>query len=121
MTRRDLQLEASDKGRLWEFGKSFARSAPIGAIHRADDVGHLRDGAITLTADGQPRQSSDIAELTWSVGESIAELSRFDALEPGDLLMTGTPEGVNAVVAGGLLRGAIDRLGDIVTVGDRHA
>jgi fumarylpyruvate hydrolase len=122
MTRRDLQLEARDKGRPWEFGKSFALSAPIGAIHRAEDHGHPKTGAITLSVNGQPRQTSDIGKLIWSVAESIAELSRFDALEPGDLLMTGTPEGVNAVVPGDVLRGAVEGLGEIVvTVGDRHA
>jgi fumarylpyruvate hydrolase len=114
MTRRDLQLEARDKGRPWEFGKSFALSAPIGAIHRAADVGHPRNGAISLTVNGQPRQVSDIAKLIWSVSESIAHLSQYEALEPGDLIMTGTPEGVNAVVPGDEMRGAIEGLGEIV-------
>jgi len=114
MTRRDVQFEARDKGRPWEFGKSFAHSAPIGVIHRAADIGHLKEAAIALTVNGQPRQSSDIAKLIWSVAESIAELSRFDALEPGDLIMTGTPEGVNAVVAGDTMRGTVQGLGEIV-------
>lgn len=113
MTRRDLQLEARDKGRPWEFGKSFAGSAPVGALHRVQDVGHPRAAAITLTVNGQTRQSSDIAKLIWSVAESIAVLSGYDALEPGDLLMTGTPEGVNAVTRGDAMRGAIDGLGAI--------
>jgi len=117
MTRRDLQLEARDKGRPWEFGKSFAASAPIGAVHRVQDVGHPRDAAITLTVNGQPRQSSDIAKLIWSVSECIAVLSQYETLEPGDLIMTGTPEGVNAVVRGDVLIGAIEGLGEIsVTV-----
>jgi len=115
MTRRDLQLEARDKGRPWEFGKSFAASAPIGAIHRAQDIGHPRDAAITLTVNGKPRQSSDIAKLIWSVSECIAILSQYEALEPGDLIMTGTPEGVNAVVRGDVLHGAIEGLGEITT------
>jgi fumarylpyruvate hydrolase len=113
MTRRDLQLEARDKGRPWEFGKSFALSAPIGAVHRAQDIGHPREAAISLTVNGQPRQASDIAKLIWSVSECIAYLSEYEALEPGDLIMTGTPEGVNAVVAGDEMRGAIDGLGEI--------
>jgi fumarylpyruvate hydrolase len=113
MTRRDLQLEARDKGRPWEFGKSFASSAPIAAIHRAQDVGHPRDAAITLTVNGEPRQSSDIAKLIWSASECIAVLSQYEALEPGDLIMTGTPEGVNAVGRGDVLLGAIDGLGEI--------
>jgi fumarylpyruvate hydrolase len=117
MTRRDLQLDARDKGRPWEFGKSFATSAPIGAIHRAEDIGHPDAASITLKVNGEPRQSSDIARLIWSVSESIAVLSQYETLEPGDLIMTGTPEGVNAVVRGDVLRGAIDGLGEItVTV-----
>lgn len=113
MTRRDLQLEARDKGRPWEFGKSFARSAPVGALHRAADIGHPAAAAITLTVNGQPRQSSDIAKLIWSVAECVAYLSEYEALEPGDIIMTGTPEGVNAVVAGDVMRGAIAGLSPI--------
>jgi fumarylpyruvate hydrolase len=117
MTRRDLQLEARDKGRPWEFGKSFAGSAPIGALRRAADIGHPAEGAITLTVNGQPRQSSDISKLIWSVSECIACLSAYETLEPGDLIMTGTPEGVNAVVAGDVMHGAIAGLDGIrVTV-----
>lgn len=114
MTRRDLQLEARDKGRPWEFGKSFAGSAPIGAVSRAADIGHPARGTISVTVNGQPRQSSDIAKLIWSVSECIACLSEYDALEPGDLIMTGTPEGVNAVVAGDVMHGAIDGLEPIL-------
>jgi fumarylpyruvate hydrolase len=113
MTRRDLQLEARDKGRPWEFGKSFALSAPIGAVHRVQDVGHVAEGAIALTVNGQPRQSSDVAKLIWSVSECIACLSAYETLEPGDLVMTGTPEGVNAVVPGDVIVGSIERLGAI--------
>jgi fumarylpyruvate hydrolase len=117
MTRRDLQLEARDKGRPWEFGKSFSKSAPIGAVHRAADIGHLPQGAIAVIVNGQPRQSSDIAKLIWSVSECIAHLSEYEALEPGDLIMTGTPEGVNGVVPGDVMDGSIDKLGHIrVTV-----
>lgn len=117
MTRRDLQLDARDKGRPWEFGKSFAQSAPIGAISRVADNGHVGEGAISVTVNGAPRQSSDVAKLIWSVAESIAYLSEYETLEPGDLIMTGTPEGVNAVVAGDVMRGDIARLGSItVTV-----
>ena len=113
MTRRDLQLEARDKGRPWEFGKSFAQSAPVGALHRAQDIGHPSAAAITLTVNGQPRQSSDIAKLIWSVSECIAVLSGYEALVPGDILMTGTPEGVNAVVAGDVMNGEVQGLGAI--------
>ena len=113
MTRRDLQLDARDKGRPWEFGKSFAQSAPIGALHRAADIGHPAAAAISLTVNGQPRQASDIAKLIWSVAECVAHLSAYEALEPGDILMTGTPEGVNAVVAGDVMRGDVQGLGAI--------
>ena len=110
---RDLQLEARDKGRPWEFGKSFALSAPIGSLHRAQDIGHPSAAEITLTVNGQPRQSSDIAKLIWSVSECVAYLSEYEALEPGDIIMTGTPEGVNAVVAGDVMRGEVQGLGAI--------
>jgi fumarylpyruvate hydrolase len=113
MTRRDLQLEARDKGRPWEFGKSFSKSAPIGPIHRAAEVGHVRQGELALTVNGQPRQCSDIDKLIWSVAESIAYLSQYETLEPGDIIMTGTPEGVNAVKPGDLMVGTIAGLGTI--------
>jgi len=113
MTRRDLQLEARDKGRPWEFGKSFALSAPIGSLHRAQDIGNLSTAAITLTVNDRPRQSSDIDKLIWSVAECVAYLSDYETLEPGDIIMTGTPEGVGAVVAGDLMRGEIQGLGAI--------
>ncbi len=114
MTRRDVQLEARDKGRPWEFGKSFSKSAPIGSIHRAQDVGHIASGTIVLTVNDQPRQSSDVDKLIWSVAESISYLSEYETLEPGDLIMTGTPEGVNAVIPGDVMRGSVDKLGEIV-------
>ena len=113
MTRRDLQLDARDKGRPWEFGKSFAFSAPIRPLHRVQDVGHPAQGAISLTVNGQPRQASDISKLIWSVAECIAYLSEYEALEPGDVIMTGTPEGVNAVLPGDAMRGEIQGLGAI--------
>ncbi len=113
MTRRDLQLEARDKGRPWEFGKSFAGSAPIGALCRATDFGHPSSAAISLRVNGQVRQASDIAKLIWSVSECIAYLSEYEAIEPGDLIMTGTPEGVSAVVPGDVMEGTIAGLGQI--------
>ncbi|BBB62915.1 hypothetical protein UNDKW_4642 [Undibacterium sp. KW1] len=113
MTRRDLQLDAREKGRPWEFGKSFSGSAPIGPVHRIEEVGHIATGAISLTVNGVTKQSSDVKELIWSVEESIAYLSQFEELEPGDIIMTGTPEGVNAVVAGDVMVGSIDGLGTI--------
>jgi fumarylpyruvate hydrolase len=116
MTRRDLQLDARDKGRPWEFGKSFAQSAPIGAISRVKDFGHFAKGAISLKVNGVSRQSSDISKLIWSVPECIAYLSQYEALEPGDLIMTGTPEGVSAVLPGEIMRGDIARLEGITVI-----
>ena len=113
MTRRDIQLEARDKGRPWEFGKSFAQSAPIGPIRRAEEVGHVAEGEIALTVNGEPRQQSDVSKLIWSVAESIAYLSEYETLEPGDIIMTGTPEGVNAVQRGDLMVGSVAGLGEI--------
>ncbi len=113
MTRRDVQLEARDKGRPWEFGKSFAKSAPIGAVHKAVHVGHPGEGEIAVTVNGERRQHSDIAKLIWSVEESIAFLSEYETLEPGDIIMTGTPEGVNAVRPGDLMVGTVAGLGEI--------
>ena len=113
MTRRDIQLEARDKGRPWEFGKSFAKSAPIGPIHRALDVGHVSEGEIAVAVNGEDRQRSDVSKLIWSVAESIACLSEYETLEPGDIIMTGTPEGVNAVKPGDLMVGSVAGLGEI--------
>lgn len=114
MTRRDLQLEARDKGRPWEFGKSFAQSAPIGPVSPVSKIGHLSTATIALTVNDQPRQTSDIEKLIWSVAESISYLSQYETLEPGDVIMTGTPEGVGAVVAGDVMRAHIDGLGEII-------
>lgn len=114
MTRRDLQLEARDKGRPWEFGKSFSFSAPIGSVHRASEVTSAVKASIALTVNGEARQSSDVEKLIWSVSECISHLSQFEALKPGDLIMTGTPEGVNAVSRGDVMRGSVQGLGEIV-------
>jgi len=117
MTRRDLQLKAREQGRPWELGKSFAESAPIGPIHTASEVGHLASGHISVSVDGETRQSSDLSKLIWSVAECIAHLSQYEELLPGDLIMTGTPEGVGPVTPGQTMVGAIDGLGRIeVTV-----
>ena len=114
MTRRDLQFEARDKGRPWEFGKSFVKSAVIGPIHRAKDIGHPKQASIALTVNGTVKQTSDNEKLIWPVPECVAYLSRYEALEPGDVIMTGTPEGVNAVVRGDVMVGTIAGLDPIV-------
>jgi len=113
MTRRDLQAALKAKGRPWEMGKSFDASAPVGAIHRVAQCGHPRSGAIRLAVDGAERQRGDLSEMIWSVEEIIAQLSRYVALAPGDLIFTGTPAGVGAVRRGQRLLAAIDGLGEL--------
>lgn len=113
MTRRDLQMKMREMGRPWEIGKAFDASAPIAPLHRVEDVGHPDKAAIKLDVNGQTKQSSTIDALIWSVPETISYLSRFFRLEPGDLIYTGTPEGVGAVVAGDLMVGSVEGLGTL--------
>jgi fumarylpyruvate hydrolase len=113
MTRRDLQFAARDKGRPWEFGKAFTASAPIGAIVPEAGRGVMRGGAIWLAVNETRKQGSDIGLMIWSVEEAISYLSRYEALQAGDLIMTGTPEGVGPVRPGDLMHGHIDGLPDI--------
>ena len=115
MTRRDLQMKMREMGRPWEIGKAFDHSAPIAPIHRAADVGHFESGAIKLTVNGETKQESDVSHLIWSVAETVAYLSKFFRLEPGDLIYTGTPEGVGAVVSGDIVVTGIERLGELRT------
>lgn len=110
MTRRDLQFKMRDVGRPWEIGKAFDYSAPIGVIHRAGEAGDIEHAGITLAVDGTVKQSATIAHLIWSIAETIANLSTLFKLEPGDLIFSGTPEGVGAVVRGQTLVGQIDGL-----------
>ena len=114
MTRRDLQSQMKKQGRPWEVGKAFDQSAPIGPIHPAAKIGHPKQGALWVQVDGLDRQRSDIELVIWSVPETIAQLSTLFELQPGDLIYTGTPEGVNAVVRGQTMRGGIDGLGEIL-------
>lgn len=113
MTRRDLQAQAKKAGRPWDWAKAFDRSAPIAPIRRVEEVGHPGAARIWLSVDGEIRQDSDIARMIWPVADVIAIASRSVALEPGDLIMTGTPEGVGPVRAGQAMRGGIDGLGEI--------
>jgi len=113
LTRRDLQRAAKAKARPWETAKGFDQSAPISAIHRAEDIGHPSAGRIWLAVNGDLRQDADIDELIWNVSESIAELSTLFALAPGDLLYTGTPAGVGPLVSGDEVTGGIDGIGEI--------
>lgn len=110
LTRRDLQTIAKDKGWPWEMGKSFDHSAPFGALAPANRVGHRADLAIMLSVNGKPRQSSTIAHMTWSVPEIVSKLSEHYRLEPGDVIMTGTPEGVGEVSPGDVLVASIEGL-----------
>lgn len=113
MTRRDLQTEAKKLGRPWEVGKGFEQSGPIGPIHPRSATGMLDGNAIWLDVNGQRRQSSTLDKLIWNVAESIAFLSGLFELKAGDLIFTGTPEGVAAVVKGDLLVGGIEGLGEL--------
>ncbi|MET0856177.1 MAG: fumarylacetoacetate hydrolase family protein [Telluria sp.] len=110
MTRRDLQIRMREQGRPWEIGKAFDYSAPVGPVHPIGATGAIEQGAITLEVDGASKQSSDVTHLIWSISETIANLSTLFDLQPGDLIFTGTPEGVGAVVRGETMVGKIDGL-----------
>ncbi|CAM5781535.1 fumarylacetoacetate hydrolase family protein [Rhizobacter fulvus] len=112
MTRRDLQLVARDQGRPWDLGKDVEDSSIVSEIVPMPGV-VLERGALALTVNGQPRQQSDVAMLIWNIREVIADLSRFYHLQTGDLIFTGTPEGVGPVVAGDRIDGHIDGVGEI--------
>jgi fumarylpyruvate hydrolase len=113
MTRRDLQNEMKKQGRPWCIGKAFEQSAPIGPIVPIATTGPLASGAITLSVNGATRQKGDLSELIWNVAETIETLSKAWTLQPGDLIFTGTPAGVGAVVAGDLMEGAVAGLGTL--------
>lgn len=113
MTRRDLQGKMKDAGRPWEIGKAFDYSAPVGELRRAADVPGVESAAIALALDGAVRQSSSTDHMIWSVSETIANLSTLFRLEPGDLIFTGTPEGVGAVTRGQSLTGSIEGLASL--------
>ncbi len=120
MTRRDLQTEAKDAGRPWDWGKAFDQSAPIGAIKPIADVPSVSKGRIWLAVNGEVRQDADLAELIWSVREHVATLSKSMTLVPGDLVMTGTPAGVGAVVVGDVITGGVEGIGELeVKIGPR--
>lgn len=115
MTRRDLQAVAKKAGRPWEMAKSFDFSAPIGTIEPASSIGHPDTGAITLSVNGVERQRGDLADQIWNVSDTIAYLSSFVALKAGDIIMTGTPAGVGAVVRGDTIEGSIAGVGTVRT------
>ena len=113
MTRRDLQLAARDKGRPWDLGKDVEESSVVSEVVPMPGV-LLERGALAMTVNGQARQRSDIDRLIWNVRELIADLSLFYRLQPGDLIFTGTPEGVGPVLPGDRIDGHIDGVGEIV-------
>ncbi len=115
MTRRDLQSEAKKAGRPWDMAKGFDHSAPIGTLIPAARLPEPTHGTIALRVNGTLRQSSDLSQMIWSVAETIAFLSGFVRLAPGDLIFTGTPEGVAAVGRGDLLEGEIAGVGTVRT------
>jgi len=120
LTRRDLQLQARDLGRPWDWGKAFDRSAVVGPVHAVAKVGHPAKGFIRLTVNGVTKQDADLAEMIWPAPDIIAILSRSMELMPGDLIMTGTPAGVGALVPGDVCTVTIESLGSITTtIGER--
>ncbi len=110
MTRRDLQGEMKKQGRPWCIGKAFDHSAPIGSITPAQQVSAIEQAAIGLNVNGERRQHSNVSKLIWNIAETIEHLSAAWELQPGDLIYTGTPEGVAAVVAGDTLVGTVEGL-----------
>lgn len=114
MTRRDLQQVAREQGQPWDLGKNFERSAVCGEIVPATGLGVLDKGSIVLQVNGETKQRSDLSMMIWNIREIIADLSRFYHLQPGDLIYTGTPEGVGAVQPGERITGHIASVGDIV-------
>ena len=110
MTRRDLQNDMKTQGRPWCIGKGFDHSAPIGPITPKATVGDMAHAALSLQVNGVQRQHGNIDQLIWNISETIAQLSAAWALQPGDLIYTGTPAGVGAVVPGDTLRGTISGL-----------
>jgi len=113
MTRRDLQGAAKKAGRPWEVGKAFENSAPCSVLVPASEIGHPASGRIHLDVNGELRQDGDLNQLIWNVQESIAYLSTLFTLTAGDLIYTGTPSGVAAVVKGDNLHGEIEGIGEI--------
>ena len=110
MTRRDLQRAMGDEKKPWEIGKSFDRSAPIGAVHKVAQTGHFTKGAIWLKVNGTVKQNANLSQMIWSVAEQISKLSDANELFPGDIIYSGTPENVGPVVRGDVIEMHIDGL-----------
>jgi fumarylpyruvate hydrolase len=114
MTRRDLQGEAKKQGRPWEIGKAFERSGPVGPLHSVEKVGHQDHGRIELKVNGALKQEGDMNQMIWKVPEMISYLSEYFELQAGDIIMSGTPSGVGAVVRGDVMEASIEGLGNLV-------
>jgi fumarylpyruvate hydrolase len=120
LTRRDLQLAARDMGRPWDWGKAFDHSAVCGPVHPVDAVGHVLEGMIRLSVNGEVRQDADLRDMIWDVPEQIAILSRSMEIKPGDLIYSGTPAGVGALLPGDVCVVEIAGLGTLTTtIGER--
>lgn len=113
MTRRDLQRAMGDEKKPWEIGKSFDKSAPIGPLHRVEQVGHFTQGAISLAVNGVVKQNANLSFMIWSVAEQISKLSEANELFPGDIIYSGTPENVGPVVKGDVILCKLERLPDL--------
>ncbi len=113
MTRRDLQAKAKKDGKPWDAAKSFDFSAPISPIRPVSEIGHPNSGRIWLSVNGEIRQDSDLNLQIWNVQEGISQLSRLYEVVPGDIIYTGTPDGVGPVKAGDVISGGIDGIGEI--------
>jgi fumarylpyruvate hydrolase len=114
MTRRDLQAEMKQTRRPWEIGKAFERSAPIGPIIPASEIGHPDSGSISLKVNNDQRQQGNLNQMIWKVPEMIAYLSEYFEIGAGDLIMSGTPAGVGPVIRGDVMIAAIEGIGELV-------
>jgi fumarylpyruvate hydrolase len=113
MTRRDLQFEMREQKKPWDIGKGFDNGAPVGPVHPVAKTGHFEKGEISLSVNGAIKQRADLSQMIWSVAEQIARLSQLFEIKPGDLIMSGTPENVGAVVPGDTLLAKIAGLPDL--------
>ncbi len=113
LTRRDLQAESKKQGRPWTTAKAFDHSAPLSAIRRVAECGDPENASIRLEVNGEVRQEASTGDMTWSVGEIIAELSRYFELKAGDLIFTGTPSGVGPLLPGDRVECSIDAVGSL--------
>ena len=113
MTRRDLQSAQKKLGRPWEIGKAFERSAPIGVIHQAKEIGHLMEGFIQLKVNREIKQQGNLNQMIWKVPEMVSYLSEYFELDAGDVIFSGTPAGVGSIKTGDIIEASIENLGNL--------